>query len=243
MEQILSPPLIFHCCWSVHCHSGHGASTALQCCLAYEVAKFPESRENRASFSPLLTPYIVHRVNFRQRIGMSLCNLCLTVPFLSLPSPPSLSSSGLLVNEETKEGSFDSEADIQNEAGEIRPHIGFPFHRDLHALERSAKTCPLCQIVQAGVRKWIDLWNDAATNNEFFIEHSKSHSPIPNDQQLWLTACSSRAQGFYVWAQVPTRKSSAYLLTAVGFSVESSQYFDVSHICSVMPNNCLQKIA
>lgn len=173
---------------------------------------------------------------------MSLCDLCLTVPFLDLPSPPSLSNNGFVVNEETKEGSFDPEEDIQNEAGEILPHIGFPFHRDLCALERSANTCPLCQIVQAGVRKWIDIWNDAATNDEAFIKHSKHECPIPNGQQLWLTACSSRAQGFYVWAQVPTRKSSAYLLTAVGFSVESSQCLNVSHMCSVMLISYLQKI-
>lgn len=164
---------------------------------------------------------------------MALCDLCLSIPFLSLPSTPRVRSiSTVAGNEEAKQVSFSSRPgeDIQNEAEETRGPYGFAFHRDLNGLESSAKSCPLCKVVNAGVRAWLDMWNDAATNNKVFIEFHRASQPIPTDQRLWLTACSNRQQGFYVWAQNPAEESMFYLLTIVGFSVESSRCLDVLYI-------------
>lgn len=167
---------------------------------------------------------------------MALCDLCLSVPFLSLPSPPSgLDAIGKGPGrQELYQASFSSEPgeNIQNEAGETRGPFGFAFHRDLSGLENSAKSCPLCKIVNAGVRAWLDISNDAATNKHF-IEMHKDSQTLPTNQQLWLTACSKPQQGFFVWTQKPARDSTFYLLTVVGFSVESSQYLDVLYILIV----------
>lgn len=164
---------------------------------------------------------------------MALCDLCLSVPFLSLPSTPLVRSSRAVTsNEEIQQASFSPEPgeDIQNEAEEARGPFGFAFHRDLNGLESSAKSCPLCKIVHAGVRAWLDIWNDAATNDKAFIELRMDDHPIPTHQQLWLTARSNGQQGFCVWAQNPAEESMFYLLTVVGFSVESSQCLDVLYI-------------
>lgn len=162
---------------------------------------------------------------------MALCDLCSSVPFLSLPSPPpGLNSVGPVArNNEIKQAGFTSGLGegIQNEAEENRRPFGFAFHRDLSGLESSANSCPLCKVVHAGIRAWLDIWNDAATNNKLFIEFDIDRESVPTDQQLWLTACSNRQQGFYVWAQNPARKALFYLLTVVGFSVESSQYLAI----------------
>lgn len=157
---------------------------------------------------------------------MALCDLCLSVPFLSLPSPPpGLNSLSTFANNEET-----IQVGIRKESEETRGPFGFAFHRDLNGLESSANSCALCKIVHTGVRAWLDTWNDAATNDKVFIEFRRDSQPIPTNQQLWLTACSNRQQGFCVWAQNPARKSWFYMLTVVGFSVESSQYLDVLSI-------------
>lgn len=168
------------------------------------------------------------------RGSMALCDLCLSVPFLSLPSlPSSLDAISTVARiSELKQVGFSSRPgeDIQNEAKEGRCPFGFAFHRDLSGLESSANSCCLCKIVHAGVRAWLDMWEHAAANDKAFVEFQRGNHPIPTDQQLWLTACSNRQQGFYVWAQNPANKSWFYLLTVIGFSVESSEYFDVSYM-------------
>lgn len=170
---------------------------------------------------------------------MALCDLCLSVPFLSLPSPPAALNiiSTVACNEETKQVGFISgpEEGIKNDAEELEGPFGFAFHCDLSRLESSANSCSLCKIVHAGVRTWLDMWHDAAANNNASIEFQRGNEPIPTDQQLWLTACPRPQQGFYVWAQNPARKAWFYLLTVVGFSVESSECFDVLYMEGLLP--------
>lgn len=178
---------------------------------------------------------------------MALCDLCLTIPFLSLPSPPLFPISSAR-NAELREGFSLEGEEIRNGRGEIGVPIGFPFHRDLDALQSSAETCPLCEIVQGGVRAWIDIWDDEdARCHSSSSEPSafRDRQPIPMGQQLWLTACANGAQGFYVWAKNPTRRvrPGLNLLTTVGFSVESSRYLSVSLMFPVMLNKCCSKFS
>lgn len=133
---------------------------------------------------------------------MALCDLCLSVPFLSLPSPPAALNitSTVACNEEAKQVGFWSRPleDTPNEAEELRRPFGFAFHRDLSRLESSANSCSLCKVVHAGVRTWLDMWDDAAANDTPSIDFQRGNQPIPTDQQLWLTARSNRQQGFFV---------------------------------------------
>lgn len=165
---------------------------------------------------------------------MALCDLCLSVPFLSLPPLPLWADliSTFSDNEETIEVGFLSGTgeDVQDETEETRGPFGFAFHRDLNGLESSANSCPLCKIVHTGVRAWLEMWNDAASDDKVFIEFHRDSRPIPTDQQLWLTARSHRQPGFCVWAQNPVERSWFYLLTIVGFGVESSQCLGVFYI-------------
>lgn len=169
---------------------------------------------------------------------MALCDLCLSVPFLCLPSPPAALKGITTVagNEETKQVGFVSrpQQDIPDEAEELKRPFGFAFHRDLSRLESSANSCSLCKIVHAGVRTWLDMWDDAAASNTPSDEFQRGNQPIPTDQQLWLTARSKYQRGFYVWAQNPARKAWFYLLTVVGFSVESSECFNVFYMQEIL---------
>lgn len=148
---------------------------------------------------------------------MGLCDLCLSIPYLSLPSlPPKLDS----ISHDAGKEKF-IEVDFSSgmkEGAEARDPFGFAFHRDLNRLGNSASSCPLCKLVYAGVRAWSDMTKDAAAN-----DFRRTRQAILTDQQLWLTSCSNGQQGFYVWVKKPTRKWAFYLLTVVGFSVESSQ--------------------
>lgn len=102
-----------------------------------------------------------------------------------------------------------------------RVPIGFPFYENMEALAQSAKSCPLCALIQDGVQRWVDDWEDGAKNNKMFIEFSMKRHPIPRKERLWLTRRADGEQGFYVWAQCPMMKSWFNLLSAVGFSVDS----------------------
>lgn len=155
---------------------------------------------------------------------MPLCELCLTVPFTALPRLPQERRGMTTVgdDDESTQIMFQAGDEIGSPSAELPDQIGFPFHENLEALARSARSCSVCEIAQTGVQGWIDRWEDAAKNKSF-IEFGLQREPIPTGQQLWLTACDDGEQGFWLWAKNPATPKYLYLLAAVRFYVEPSQ--------------------
>lgn len=155
---------------------------------------------------------------------MPLCDLCLTVPFTALPRLPQERRALTTVagNAESMQIMFQAGDEITSPDAELPDQIGVPFHEDLEALALSARSCPVCEIAQAGVQGWIDRWEDAAKNDKSFIEFSLQRQPVPAGQRLWLTACDDGEQGFCLWAKNPATPKFLYLLAAVRFYAESS---------------------
>lgn len=154
---------------------------------------------------------------------MSLCNVCINVPFLSLPKPVDSSVfTHVGDNEEMLEVHGPSE-DGSFETGRLPDVVGVPFHENIEALATSAGSCPLCLIVQAGVQMWINGWQHVAENKPSFNEFQRERSPLPTNQPLVLTQCVSGPLGFLVWARNPSSDKILYLLTAVGFSVQACE--------------------
>lgn len=163
---------------------------------------------------------------------MSLCSLCLTVPWLSLPPPREIRGAYRVADkDELLRISNHPPADENQGSQSLRQPLAIPFHKNLKTLRLSAKSCPLCAVVQAGVQTWIDDWEDSARNNKSFIEFNKDIDRIPVEEQLWVTARYGGAQGFYIWADHPKHQSmySWYFLTAVGFSVDSGIVLPISY--------------
>lgn len=151
---------------------------------------------------------------------MSLCSLCLTVPWLSLPPPgKDLIVARVADKDEMLVVHYNRSADGVPDSQAPQQPMGFPFHENLETLAFSAKLCLLCGVIQNGVQAWINHWEEAAKNNKGFIEFDIHRHPIPTKQKLWVTKCYGGAMGFYVWAEHPEKKS-LYMLTAVAFSVD-----------------------
>lgn len=174
---------------------------------------------------------------------MPLCDLCLTVPFTALPRLPQ-ERRGLFTvadNAESTQVTFQAGDEITSPDAELPDPIGFPFHEDLEALALSARSCPVCNIAQAGVQGWIDRWEDAAKNNKSFIEFSLQRQPVPTGQRLWLTACDDGEQGFFLWAKNPAKPKYLYQLAAVRLYAESSMSRP-SNSCSKVHYDCCTKL-
>lgn len=163
---------------------------------------------------------------------MTLCDLCLTVPFSALPRLPQEHRSVTRVADHAENTHlfFMAGDEIASPTAELPDPIGFPFHKNLHALELSAKSCPLCRIAQIGARAWIDRLEDAAKNNKSFIEFHKGRNTVPTEERLWLTACDDGKQGFHLWVKSPNIAHGLYLLAAVRFCVESSLFRVFFHL-------------
>ncbi|KAK8172896.1 hypothetical protein BKA80DRAFT_264119 [Phyllosticta citrichinensis] len=147
---------------------------------------------------------------------MALCKLCSTIPFdnlLPFPEPPW--PSRVADHEGMPELRYGNPA---SDAPKFP--LGFPYHENLGVLAGSALTCPLCILVQAGVLRWRELYDDALRTNRYFAEFHSATQPVPDKQRLWLTKRSSNAEGFVVLAWNPTRLA-VYLLTGVSFSAQA----------------------
>lgn len=156
---------------------------------------------------------------------MSLCSLCLTVPWLSLPSPRNINF--YLTSDEKSELGlclYRWVADEAQDSQSLQQPLGFPFHENMGALELSAESCPLCAVIWSGVQAWTGDWHKAVEDEDDrdSIVSNLETSPVPVEEQLWVTKSFNEAQGFCVWTKTPRPSiCSMYLLATVGFSVDS----------------------
>lgn len=163
-----------------------------------------------------------HASRFPRAHDMGLCSLCSGLPFTGFPR---LSPSWLQHIADDREfivARFPSHNPLPDP-------IGFPYHENIGALAESAKACPLCAVVHAGVQAWLVSWHKAAGTNEL-VEYLSFSGTLPLEERLWLTEIAPENQGFRVWAMNPwsrpstERRQSLYLLTLVGFSVEERTF-------------------
>lgn len=122
--------------------------------------------------------------------------------------------------------------------GRLGPHsttlprvVGTPYHVNIGALAESAKTCPMCAFVQAGVQAWLVSWNKFAGTKEAIGSHG-SLGPLPSEEMLWLTRLFGKDQGFCVWTR--NRRTlrrerrdlydGLYLMMLVGLSVDERTF-------------------
>ncbi|RYP13316.1 hypothetical protein DL767_010802 [Monosporascus sp. MG133] len=156
---------------------------------------------------------------------MSLCPLCLTIPFSSLPPGPKEGSSIRIAdNTQLRQLCWSSRATTPPP----KDPLGFPWHADLAALAASAAStdCPLCRLAQTGAEIWIGHYREAEKNNRFFREFHRER--VPEGQQLWLTRrffpggvrSGVEQDGFAVLVRDPDEPATCInLLTGVAFSV------------------------
>lgn len=151
---------------------------------------------------------------------MALCSLCQNIPFSSLPAPPE--PDGCSYTADNKDL---IQLWYRGSKALPKDDIGYLWHEHLDALAKSTSTgCPLCSLVHAGVQTWVDRYRHEAENNKSFKEFHGQMELIPEGQQLWVTARFGGAAGFIVLVRNPSGRSSLYLLTGVGFSVDSGMY-------------------
>ncbi|RYP53734.1 hypothetical protein DL768_001334 [Monosporascus sp. mg162] len=156
---------------------------------------------------------------------MSLCSLCLTIPFSSLPPGPD-DEGFMRIADKTEL------PQLRWISGVTKPPpkdpLGFPWHADLAALAASAAStdCPLCKLAQAGAEIWIGHYREAEKNNRLFREFDRQR--VPEGQQLWLTRrffpgsvrSGIERDGFAVLVRDPDNPATSInLLTGVAFSV------------------------
>lgn len=157
--------------------------------------------------------------------NMALCRLCLSLPFSSLPLPPTPQVITQVGDELISIDSGD-EGDVGSQ--ENCKLTGITFHEDLEALTVSAKSCVLCAIVQAGVLLQSDALNEAVKQSGPEPgEIMRLRQLVPSNVRLWLTEPYDGARGFYVWARQPKRQHKLNLMAAVGFSVNSGMTLGV----------------
>lgn len=162
---------------------------------------------------------------------MALCSLCSSLPFTNFPY---FKQTGLWV---LNDGGRDVLVADFGEEDSCDP-IG--FHENIFALAESAKTCPLCAVVQAGVQVWHDSWSKVVGDNTLlrYDEGAGFSGALPVDERLWLTEKpwkTSRGEkfhvydGFCVWAMNPLSRENGsyhfYMLTVIGFGVDESTFF------------------
>jgi hypothetical protein len=149
-----------------------------------------------------------------------LCSICSTIPFSSLPPPPLPSGFFPIADEDNlPELFYDGSERISKDSA-----LGFPWHENLDALDTSAKLCPLCKLIQKGVKAWLPFYNEASANSKPFVKFNKSKASTPRGQQLWLAKRFGEGPGFIVLVRGSNEARRLILLTAVRFSVEASTY-------------------
>ncbi|KAK7972559.1 hypothetical protein PG988_006693 [Apiospora saccharicola] len=121
---------------------------------------------------------------------MRNCSLCSTIPFGSLPDPPSYQGFSRIGDQS-----------------------------ECPALSIEPTSCPLCAIVQEGFQRWLGFFEDSR-RSKFYTEFNDVYKDtVPHGQRLLLTKRFGGGPGFVVFAKQPARRFGLYLLTGVVFSV------------------------
>lgn len=165
---------------------------------------------------------------------MTLCTLCSSLPFTGFPR---------FCPEHEKDLAGDGEFVVANDS-KPPDRIGFPYHENLSALAKSAKTCSLCAIVQEGVQAWLVSWKNVAGNKPFVRGFAYAVA-FPEKERLWLTAMELGKSGFCVWTEARRLRKDVddgknfYLLTMVGFSVGKGTFIPPMNSTLLSPASCL----
>ncbi|KAH6666119.1 heterokaryon incompatibility protein-domain-containing protein [Halenospora varia] len=157
---------------------------------------------------------------------MPLCELCLSIPFSDLPNFPS-----------NLRGGMPSESYVipYHSRTKLEP-FGFPYQPSLSALQTSAASCPLCNLILDQVKLFIGEYEDAVKNGKYFLRLNNEELPTFN---MWITKRGLRDEsaglylkhegdGFWIFTgsekkhpgPVPEREHehwTVYLVGSVGF--------------------------
>lgn len=152
---------------------------------------------------------------------LPLCKFCIIAPFVSLHPPPTPDCIGQVSNDLVM---FVPDKTYNEKEQKNCEPLEQAFHKDIEALAISSKTCALCTVIQAGVRKRDHTLNEASRNCGILDGKvvQLRYSILPN-ARLWLTAPYNGARGFYAWAQHSTHQRQLSLMAAIGFSTISSK--------------------
>lgn len=153
---------------------------------------------------------------------MALCSLCSGLPFTSFPRISPTWYDGSADDDEFVVVFFDDNHDWPT-VSDLPDPVGFPYHENIGALAESAKACPLCAFVHAGVQAWLVSWHEAAGTKKTVESIHAFRGELPLEERLWLTALPGEDLGFCVWTRNPKGTGlyeGLYLMMLVGFSVE-----------------------
>ena len=147
---------------------------------------------------------------------MSLCSLCRSIPFNSLPALPmawrytsSISNNGALFQFQKRYNS------TQNKP------IGFSHHESLVKLAASAAHCRICDLIYSSVKTFIISFCETMDDPSEECNSERYLRMFPLHFHLWLTKCLKRADGFLILVRGQT-ENDLFLVGVVGFCVEES---------------------
>ncbi|KAK6073425.1 HET domain-containing protein [Seiridium cupressi] len=149
---------------------------------------------------------------------MSLCRLCLKIPFDSLPRPhPSTRFSRTF--DQTELPALGCSRECAETHGS--ENLGHLWHPNLEALGESANTCALCATVQGGFQAWLRHF-DRGSKSDFYVKHREIYDDaVPAGQKLYLAQRYGGSPGFVVLVRDP-KYERIVVLTGVSFSVDAA---------------------
>lgn len=158
---------------------------------------------------------------------MELCSLCQSIDFFDLPPLPSHYQGNVSPWEGTTELlaflsirlSQARQAGEDENAGEFSQPLGIPHYQSVDELRTAAVKCPICSLIERSVSKCLALLSDAEKDENYVYYQSRIRRKNP-DWRLWLTSRRDGCEGF--WAVSSGDKKEAWLIAAVGFSVEGN---------------------
>ncbi|KAK6066392.1 hypothetical protein SCUP515_10708 [Seiridium cupressi] len=150
---------------------------------------------------------------------MSLCRLCLKIPFDSLPRPhPSTRFSRTF--DQTELPALGCSRECAETHGS--ENLGHLWHPNLEALGESANTCALCATVQGGFQAWLRHF-DRGSKSDFYVKHREIYDDaVPAGQKLYLAQRYGGSPGFVVLVRDP-KYERIVVLTGVSFSVDAGE--------------------
>lgn len=143
---------------------------------------------------------------------MTLCSICQSIPFQSLPEPP-LALHDLLLDDINIQEFSPQETYFRSRD----EPLGFPHQPSIEALAISAASCSLCTLINESVSIFIDAYQKARKDPLFVYRDRLGGVPV--DLPLWLTRRLDGGDGFLTFTHAQLG-NSILLVGAVGFCVE-----------------------